>query len=209
MNAIFLDVDGTLTKGQSSWERAHTAFNVLSESKVYYQLAKDKIISYHDWADLDLNLWKGKSYSILQKVANTVTLFDNVIEGIAKLKTHFDIIYLVSSGLSVFVKKIKILVQADYEISNSLTCINDVITGLKIRVTNDKDKIVNKISKRLNINLNESATIGNDFNDIGMFVSVPYSVAFNSFSVDLDRVAVDKVNSESFLDAVSALISQL
>lgn len=208
--AVFVDVDGTLTKGKSVWERIHNYFGVQEKSHEYYLMARRKEINYEAWATMDAELWKDRPYGDLYHAIFPVDLVKDAKEGILLLKKHFKRVYLVSGGIDILVEDVKVRVGADDSLANRILHHNGKIQGkVEIHVGDSKLDSIRYLANRDGFELSNTAAIGDDFNDVEMFQGVKHSIAYNSKTRDLDLVACAKVSSESFLDPVLRLIELL
>ena len=70
--AIFFDVDGTLTFSDPAWLQVHSEMNTIDQEKKYYDAFFRGEFDYHTWANLDASLWKG------QPVAKCEASFKNI-----------------------------------------------------------------------------------------------------------------------------------
>ena len=209
MKAVFLDVDGTLTTPDepTSWQLLHKKMNTEKEGAKHFNLASEGKITYKEWADLDLSLWVGKPYSLVEEAFSSVELIGDLMRGIELLRQEFDIIYLVSGGIDVLVDSIRKKTKADYSISNSIIEKDGLITGeINLRIEKHKGTVIREIAKKNRINLDLSGAIGNHFNDFEMFEAVGTSIAFNSKSPKIDKISSAIVNSNSFIDPVEKII---
>ncbi len=208
LEAVFLDVDGTLTKGPSCWQLAHRQFGVEEQANRYYELAMRKEIDYDTWARLDVELWRGRSFDELCTALLPPRLMQGVKEGIARFKDHGIKVILVSGGINVFVEAVKEEVKADLAFSNIIHHEDGVITGkVDVHVGTTKQPIVEQVARELDIDLNRAGCIGDHYNDLDMFKSVGYPVAFNPKTKEIRRVAKRTVQGNDFRKAVDALFS--
>ncbi len=207
MRIAFIDVDGTLTKGVNAWEKIHRYFGVYEQSKVYHDMARRKEISYEEWAALDVAMWKGKKYSEIFEAIFPAPLIEDAKLGVEILKKEFDIVYLVSGGIDVLVDDVRRRVGADYAVANSILHEENILNGeVDIKVGGSKYAVISQIAQEFGSQLENCGAIGDDFNDVDMFENVGKSIAFNSKSDELERVADSVVRSSSFIDPVRELL---
>ena len=88
--AIFFDVDGTLTISEPAWVQVHTEMGTLEEEKKYYDAFFRGEFDYHTWAKLDASLWKGQSVKKFEASSKDVEkgLRPGIKEAFAVLKEH-------------------------------------------------------------------------------------------------------------------------
>ncbi|MHA2253585.1 MAG: HAD family hydrolase [Candidatus Kariarchaeaceae archaeon] len=199
VKAVFLDVDGTLTNGLSAWERVHHHFGVVDQMNEHTDLFYSGKISYDEWANIDVGLWKGRSYSELQQALEEVDLLNGAKEGIQMLKNAgFDTV-LVSGGIDVFAQNVADLVGADHVVSNTIGHNNGIIDGtVQIKVSFSKANVIEDIMIEQGYDLNKSGAIGDNTNDIAMFKKVKYSIALNSKHPSVDEVADISLRTDNF-----------
>ena len=200
VKVVFIDVDGTLTNGLSAWERVHHHFGVVDQMNEHTDLFYSGKISYDEWANIDVGLWKGRFYSELQEALREIDLLKGSKEGIELLKNAgFDTV-LVSGGIDVFAQNVADLVGADHVVSNTIGHDNGVIDGtVNIKVSFSKADVIEDIKNRHGYDLNKSGAIGDNTNDIAMFKKVKYSIALNSKHPSVDEVADISLRTDNFL----------
>ncbi len=207
LDAVFLDVDGTLTKGPSCWQLAHRHFGVERQANRYYELAMRKEIDYDTWARLDVELWKGRSFDELCDALLPPKLLAGVKESIQMLKDRGIKVVLVSGGINVFVDAVKEEVGADLAYSNIIKQEGGIITGdIEVHVGTTKQPIVEQVAEEWGIDLSRSGCIGDHYNDLDMFRTVAHTVAFNPKTREIERVAKRVVRGNDFRLATKALL---
>ena len=92
-------------------------------------------------------------------------------------------------------------------VNGSIASINNVVTGeFKWPVAdgkNEKVKALKELCNKLNINLNEVAYVGDNYNDIGAFKIVGLAIAFNSEEEEVKKYAkivIDKKDLREILN---------
>lgn len=208
--AVFVDVDGTLTDDISAWEKVHHIFELKDEMNHHQELYYSGKISYAEWARLDVSLWKGKSYRLLQKSLKDPVLRKGAKEGVGMLKNAgFDVI-LISGGIDEMVKDVANTVGADLFLANSIGHDNGIINGeVNIIVGNSKDGLVTKVAKDRNYNLKTCGAIGDNVNDIEMFKTVGYSVAINTDKRVVIEAANEFVPTHDFSHAAESILKNI
>ncbi|MHA1911197.1 MAG: HAD family hydrolase [Candidatus Kariarchaeaceae archaeon] len=177
--AIFFDVDGTLTFSEPAWLQVHAEMDTLDEEKKYYDAFFRGEFDYYTWAKLDASLWKG------QPVAKFEASFKNIEVGIrpgvkeafSVLKKHQILTFLVSSGIFHFVKQVSSIINADYAISNIIERENGYLTGkVTVNVSDDKSGVLINFGEEHRLDLQKCAAVGDGFNDRTMFSIVKKSL---------------------------------
>ncbi len=176
---VIFDVDGTLTKGDNSWKLIHSSLNVYEQAKKHRELFFNHEISYQEWANRDVGLWKNTP---VKKIAETV----------AFLKRKKYKLALLSSGITLLTDKLKEKFGFHYSIANHV-CTNDsgLLTGrieCKVGFYN-KDAAIQGILREMNMDHSECIAIGDDENDISLFQKVGLSIAFNPINSRVASVA--------------------
>lgn len=213
---IFIDVDGTLTKGKSSWEIVHHYFEDKGSSgmveKMNYntKLWEDGKIDYNTWASMDVALWKGQPYSELSNALLPPDLINGAREGISMLKENGFITVLVSGGINVLVDVVKEKVGADEAYSNIILENDGIISGdVEIPVGNTKVEVVEKVMKTHNIDVSNTYAIGDHVNDIEMFDFVSYALGVNVKKEIVRDYADHVIEMTNFKEASKHILNQL
>ena len=189
--SIIFDVDGTLTSG-NSWKIIHSSLNVYEQAKNHRNLFFKSKISYQQWADLDVGLWKNVHISQIEQILNKIPLNEGVSETISTLKKKKHKLILLSSGLSLLSDKLKAKFGFDYSIANKVIIDEQgFLTGKVICYVsyNNKDEAIGGLLKTLNIKFFQCIAIGDDENDISLFNKVGLSIAFNPKSLKVKKAA--------------------
>jgi len=208
--AVFVDVDGTLTDDISAWEKVHHIFELKDEMHRHQELYYEGKIDYNEWARLDVSLWKGKSYRLLQESLKDPILRKGAKEGVGLLKNAgFDVI-LISGGIDEMVKNVAEVVGADLFLENSIGHDNGTINGeVKLIVGNTKDGLVKQMAQERQYNLHECGAIGDNTNDIEMFKTVGFAVAINTNKKSVIEAANEFVPTHDFSHAAELILKNL
>lgn len=202
MKAAFIDVDGTLTYDTSSWVKVHSHFDVVEEMEKHTAMFYNGDITYEEWAKLDVDLWKGQSYSALKEALLPPSLVKGAKEGISLLKEKGYDVILISGGINVLVDEVADLVGADEAFSNRIGHLNGKIDGSFDIMVNSKSEIVNKLAQERNYDLLQSIAIGDNVNDLDMFELVGTSVACNTNKIEVIEKATYEINTSDFREVV-------
>ncbi len=178
---VVFDVDGTLTKHSSVWWRLHEHFGTTLEGKLYYDQYFAGEISYDQWAELDVELWKGKALEEVMKVVEATQLAPGAKEVIQALKEHNVRTAILSGGLDVMANDIGRRVGIDYVLTNSLHHENGILTGEVENLVpwGGKADEVHHINEHFGIPLEKTAFVGDGRNDISVFKVVGLAIAYN------------------------------
>jgi len=205
--AAFIDVDGTLTNDQNAWEKVHRRFGFEKQMKEHLSMFYSNKITYDEWAELDVTMWKGKPYHEFQAALKDPKLIGQAKQGTELLKKNGFEVVLVSGGLEEMVKNVAKMIEADAYISNVVGQTDGVIDGtLNMKVGVSKEGVIADLARERNYNLQSSIAIGDGFNDIEMFKSVGYSVSLNPKSDDVAAAADSVYFSDDFYQVISAVL---
>lgn len=189
---IIFDVDGTLTKEDNSWKLIHSALNVYEKAKIHKDLFFREEITYQQWADLDVGLWKNVHISKIEQILDKVPLNQGISDLISILKKKNYKLVLLSSGISLLADKLKEKFGFDYSIANQVIIDeNGFLTGEVIcNVAYDnKDKVISNLIRKLHIKFSQCIAIGDDENDISLFKKVRLGIAFNPKNSKVENAA--------------------
>lgn len=208
---VCFDVDGTLIDNlKFSWQIFHDYFDV---DKARREKAKRSFfngeISYLEWAQHDINLWKEKGAKKEEffKAISTLKLMDGALETLNELKKQGLKLAIISGSLSVILEKF-IPDYKDIFDDIFLSWINFDKNGFisEIKVTEfDMDKkadALNQIAEKGNISLKECVFVGDYLNDIKIVQEAGLGIAFNCKEEKLRKVAdvvIDKKDLRKIL----------
>jgi phosphoserine phosphatase len=205
---VIFDLDGTLTRERSIWEYIHIRlgkwYGFAEEYQKQFLAGK---ISYEEFCERDAQVWKGMRVDELLEIVKTVPFHLGADELIAYLKQKRLKLSVVSSGLSILSNWVHQKYGFDYSVSNDLLQEHGVLTGkVKIQVYYDKKaEWVRRILERFDVKREEVIAIGDSRGDIDMFQMVGFSIAFNSFCKDLEKIATVCVQSQNLADIIPKL----
>jgi phosphoserine phosphatase len=198
----FVDVDGTLTTGLSSWELVHRHFNLIDEMEDHSARFYNGEITYDEWAHLDVALWKGRPYAELNAAVNPPELIKGAKEGIDLLKLQGYHVVLLSGGIDVMVDEVKRQVGANEAYSNQIGQTNGIIDGSVYTTVGIKSIVIRQIMESNGHSLESSIAIGDNVNDVEMFELSHRTVAINPKSDKIVKVADHVIETDNFIDAV-------
>ena len=130
-----------------------------------------------------VHLLKGLRLSSLEETKRIVTFKKGAKKLFKVLKDNNFTTVLVSGGFKPITTYVKNFLAIDYEYSNSFGVIGDLFDGTTngpIINANYKEKIVNKLLKKLNLKQNQIVGIGDAANDMNMLLSVGLPLAFKA-----------------------------
>ena len=130
-----------------------------------------------------VNLLKGLRLSSLEEAKRIVTFKKGAKKLFQVLKDNNITTVLVSGGFKPITTYVQKYLAMDYEYSNTFGVIGDLFDGTTngpIINANYKEKIVNKLLKKLNLKQNQIVGIGDAANDMNMLLSVGLPIAFKA-----------------------------
>ena len=130
-----------------------------------------------------VNILKGLRLSSLEEAKRIVTFKKGAKKLFQVLKDNNFTTVLVSGGFKPITTYVQKYLAMDYEYSNTFGVIGDLFDGTTngpIINANYKEKIVNKLLKKLNLKQNKIVGIGDAANDMNMLLSVGLPIAFKA-----------------------------
>ena len=130
-----------------------------------------------------VHLLKGLRLSSLEEAKRIVTFKKGAKKLFKVLKEKNFTTVLVSGGFKPITTYVQKYLSMDYEYSNTFGVIGDLFDGTTngpIINANYKEKIVNKLLKKFNLNKNQIVGIGDAANDMNMLLSVGLPIAFKA-----------------------------
>jgi len=210
---VCFDLDGTIIDETIFiWQTLH---DFLGSDKVKRQKAFDEYmdgkISYSEWADHDLELWKevGVTKSKMLEAIKPLRLMEGAMETIKELKAKGLKLAIISGSLDIALK----YVIPNYEEYFDDVYINKLIfNGEEVNeiVTTkfdfeNKASALKEICEKEGIQLSETVFVGDHNNDIQIAEAAGLSIAFNCKSDRLAQVS-DHLVKEKDLRKILDLI---
>lgn len=198
---VVFDLDGTLINVDSIWRFLHEKLNTWSKAKLYAEMFYRGEIDYSTWARLDVSLWKGIPFKLIEDLASEIGYVENAYETVNWFRRMGCKVGVISAGLSVLAEKAMLDLNLDFAEANRLIVRNGLLTG-EVEVTvahGEKDKVLDKIIHRFGVRREECIAIGDDESNISLFKLVGLSIAFNPISKEVaenaDIVVLGKLSN--------------
>ncbi len=198
---VVFDLDGTLTNVDSVWRFLHEKLNTWSKAKTYAEMFYRGEIDYATWARLDVSLWRGIPFKLVEGLISEVGYVENAYETVNWFKRMGCKVGVISAGLSVLAEKAVLDLGLDFAEANSLIVKDGLLTG-EVEVTvahGEKDKVLDKVLRRFGVCKEECIAIGDDESNISLFKAVGLSIAFNPTSKEVaenaDIVVLGKLSN--------------
>lgn len=205
---ICFDMDGVIFRDINFWLELHKKLGTYKQgielTQKYLHSDYNKLVE-----EVVAKLWKGKSATSYFELVNS-------IEYLPGVKTTFDFVHsrdLITAIISASSIDVARRVQKDYGIdhlyANELVIQNGKISGEFVWPIGAgkelKAKIIRDLCKDLKIKPSEVVYIGDSDADIEAFKEVGFSIAFNSASEQLKKVASIVVEGEDLSKIIPLL----
>ena len=197
---IIFDIDGTLTNIENPWKYIHDYCNTWHKNAAVYKEAfGTENITYHEFCKLEVLHWKGLKVDKIYEIFKKVKAVKNLHKSLAELKMlEFELI-AISSGLQFVPQILELEKYFDKVFHNEIFHKNGILSGeVKITVNHTKIDILDEYLKNKNISYDEIIFVGDGDNDIALAKIVGYSIAFNSKSEKLNKIASCVINHSDF-----------
>jgi phosphoserine phosphatase len=178
---VVFDLDGVLVDVDSSWQTIHRAFGVNNE-KNYQRYIRGEI-DYKAFMRSDISLWGRTCIHRIKTVLDQVPLIIGAQETLHYLRRHGVKTAIISSGISLLAERVKEELGIDYAFANRLRIDKRGHLsgeGEEIVPLNNKGLILQELSIKAGIRLEESAAVGDSRFDIPLFQKAGLSIAFNT-----------------------------
>jgi phosphoserine phosphatase len=165
---VVFDLDGTLTTVDSLWEYLHDALGTWDRGRIAAQKYRNGEISYKDWASADVQCWTGVPATTIREALSRIPYSNGARSVFGHLQQHQIRTAIISAGLSILGDRVAADLGADFAVANDLMIANGVLTGgidVRVSLTN-KGQIIEDIAKKLSIQLDEIALVGDRVNDL-------------------------------------------
>jgi phosphoserine phosphatase len=177
---VAFDLDGTLTKVESTWQYVHDKLGTWNTGKLTAEDYWKGRIDYVRWAQLDSYMWRGVKLEKIKAIVDEIPYVEGAKEAIASLKRKRKTIGIVSAGISLLCDKVSIDLGMDFSVANELHVSQDRITGdVTVNVSlNDKGRVIEEAAKQFGFSLRECAVVGDTRYDLPSGTGL--RIAFNS-----------------------------
>lgn len=207
---IIFDIDGTITTHISSWRYIHEKLGLWQDRAFKYQ--EDFLagrIDYKKFCELDARHWKGMSESKIRDIFKNVRYSRNARICIKRLKAKGFKLAAVSTGLQYMPDRIRREMDFDYTVSNRLISRDGKLTGgVSIKLAHGaKHEVLAAIFRKFGVRPREVISVGDSEGDIPLARETGYSIAFNSTSRALSKMADYNCRTKDFTEVYRKIIS--
>ncbi len=180
---VVFDVDGTLTPIKSSWNYVHIVLNTKRRSRHYMNLFFYGFITYEEWVVLDLNLWRGLSYSTFRKILYSIPWRNNIEELVSLVKRYREIakFIAITGGFIELCERVVRELGFDWCIGAEVDIDeHGRLTGFARRYVDfdGKARTLQEYIEMSNESFNFIVSVGDSLNDLELFEESDVSIAF-------------------------------
>lgn len=205
---ICFDMDGVIFKEVNFWLELHDKFGTLEQgkelTKKYLHIDYDRLVE-----EVVVKLWKGKDAKPYFELVNSLEYFPGVKEVFDYARQQGLITAIISASSIDVARRVQKDFGVDHIYANELVIRDGKVSGefvWPIGAGNAKKaKIIKDLCKDLNIKNSEVVYIGDSNTDLEAFKEVGLSIAFNSSSDSLKKVATYIVDSNNLADVLKFL----
>lgn len=202
---ICFDADGVIFKDINFWMELHKKFGTLEQgidlTKKYLHTDYDKLVE-----EVVVKLWKGKDAKPYYDLVNSIEYLPGVKETFAHVKKRGYITAIISASSIDVARRVQKDYGVDHIFSNELVIRNGKIAGEFIwpigAGKEKKARIIKNLCSDLGISPKEVIYVGDSDTDIKAFEEVGLSIAFNSSSEELKKIATYTVNTHNLVDII-------
>ena len=188
-------MDGVIFEHKNFWLELHRVLGTLEEgTKLTHQYL------HSDYAKLVeevvFKLWKGKDAAPYYQLINTINYLPGVAEVFQEIKRKDYLTAIISSGPIDLARRAQHELGVDFIYANELVIQEGKISGEFIWPVGGKEKkvqIVHHLCQDLGLNHKDLIFVGDSEIDMEAFQAVGKSIAFNSHSTKLNKVATHLV----------------
>ncbi len=179
---VVFDIDGTLTPIRSAWSYVHWVLNTRSRSASYRNLFFQGLISYDEWVVLDLQLWKGLSYSVFKSILCSIP-WRKGTELLRDLRRKYrgDVVFVaITGGFNEMCRRVIEELEFDACKGTEIDVRNGKLTGLALDYVPLDGKVdaLKELLEELNVEPRAIVSIGDSVNDVPLFEVSNISIAF-------------------------------
>lgn len=176
---VIFDLDGTLTKVESTWQYLHEKLGTWHAGKLSAEDYWKGKIDYVTWAELDCHMWRGVKLARLKSIIGAIPYVDGAKETIAELRKRGKSSAIVSAGISLLSDRACKQLGIDFAVANELHVFRGKMTGgVTVNVPLDgKPSIMKRVAERWGCSLRECAVVGDNNFDLPREAGL--RVAFN------------------------------
>jgi len=176
---VIFDLDGTLTKVESTWQYVHEKLGTWDAGKLSAEDYWKGKIDYVTWAELDSYMWRGVKLARLRSIVDAIPYVDGARETIAELRRRGKFSGIVSAGISLLSDRACKELVMDFAVANELHVFRGRMTGvITVNVSLDgKPLVMKRVAESWGCSLRECAVVGD--NNFDLPSEAGLRIAFN------------------------------
>lgn len=180
---VVFDCDGVLTEDSSSWRVLHDYFGS-GDNKYFAELYRRGLISYLDWMKIDIALMINSWGRPIRKsdvitALSRMKLREEAYHVVRELEKRGITLAVLSSGVDLVVRNVCEKLGIKLCFYNELLFVNDeLVPGGVDRVPlKEKPRIIKELARTANVELGNTAYVGDSEWDIEVFKTVGIPIA--------------------------------
>jgi len=179
LRLVIFDLDGTLTRVESTWHYIHERLGTWHAGKVSAENYWKGKIDYIKWAELDSYMWRGVKLARLKSIVDAIQYVDGAKETIAELRRRGKLSGIVSAGISLLSDRACKELGMDFAVANELHVFRGKMTGgVTVNVSLDeKPFVIKRVAEHLGCSLHECVVVGD--NNFDLPSEAGLRIAFN------------------------------
>ena len=205
---ICFDMDGVIFKDINFWMELHKKFGTLEQgiklTEKYLHNNYEKLVE-----EVVIKLWEGKDAKPYFELINSIEYLPGVSKVFQHLKKQDWITAIISASSIDVARRVQHDYGVDHLFANELIIKDGKVSGEFIwpigAGKHKKAEIIRHLCKDLGIKTKEVIYIGDSETDIEAFKEVGLSIAFNSQSEALKKVATHVIESNNLADVLPYL----
>lgn len=202
---ICFDMDGVIFNVMSFWMELHKRFGTYKQGKAltdtYLHIDYGRLVE-----EVVVKLWKGKDAAAYYDLVDSLEYLPGVKQTFEYIHTKGYITAIISSSSIDAARRVQKDFGVDHIFANQLMIKDGKVSGEFLwPIGAGKEKkveIIQDLCSDLGISVKETIYVGNDDTDIEAFKEVGLSIAFNSGSEELKKVATHVVDSNNLSDVL-------
>jgi len=202
---VCFDMDGVLFEKTNFWMELHRRFGTSKEgeelTKKYLNTDYNRLVE-----EVVVKLWKGRNAKPYYDLVNSVNYLDGVKETFSHLRMKGYMTAIISASSIELARRVQKDFGVDYIFANELVIRDGRVAGefvWPVGVGKEKKvQIIRNLCSNLNISLQEVIYVGDSDVDIEAFKIVGISIAFNSSSERLKKIATYVVDTCNLADII-------
>jgi len=188
---ICFDIDQTLIE-ENTWYKLNVALGMSpEEDEKYFKLYREGKLSYQNWIKVIFDIYRSKgraSFENIDKIIADYTYRTGAKETVDYLKDKGYEISLISGGMDMLVDKIANDLGVGLTAAN-ISFVFDENNYLKemISVGDESETKIRHLSnfcRKIGIDFDECAAVGDGANDIGLFLKTGHGITFRGSEIE-------------------------